>query len=115
MLEKESQHFARGVGSARIGVGPGGAAARPGMAGPVDDPLFEHRLAGRVEVEAAAIIVPAGHPALFNAYPQIRARRRRRLRNDLIAVAGMHGRVAIAVEHDGRHEAPIFLGASGPA
>src|SRR5690606_29046825 len=43
MFEEEAEHLARGVGPPWIGVGAGGAAARPGMARSVDDPPLENR------------------------------------------------------------------------
>ena len=43
VLEKEAEHLLRGIGSSRIGVGAGGAAARPTMASSVNDPLPEDR------------------------------------------------------------------------
>ena len=50
LLEEEAEHLPRGVGPSRIGVGSGGAAARPGMAGAMDHPLLKHRLPIRVGV-----------------------------------------------------------------
>src|ERR1700722_4309121 len=41
MREEEAQHLARGVRAARIGVGAGGAAARPGVPGAMDLPVLE--------------------------------------------------------------------------
>ena len=46
MLQEEAQHFPGGIGSARIGVGTGGAAAGPGMASPGNLPVLCHRLPG---------------------------------------------------------------------
>jgi hypothetical protein len=60
VLEKEPEHLPRRVGPLRIGVGAGGAAARPGMAGAVADPMLEDRLPVRVGVKGAAVGMPAG-------------------------------------------------------
>src|ERR671918_2077286 len=64
VLEEEPEHLPRGIGPLRIGVGPGGAAARPGVAGAVDDPLLEDHLPARVSVKRAAVGMPAGYPTV---------------------------------------------------
>lgn len=66
VLEKEAEHLPRGVGPSRIGEGPGGAATRPRMAGPVDDPLLKDHLPAQIGVEGAAVGVPAGHLAVLH-------------------------------------------------
>jgi len=40
MLEEEAQHLPCGIRPARIGVGAGGTAARPGVAGAVNIPML---------------------------------------------------------------------------
>src|SRR5579883_3515916 len=61
VLKEKAEHLARGIRSARIGVRPGRTAARPGMAGAADDPLFKDRPATGIDIERAAVGVPAGH------------------------------------------------------
>jgi hypothetical protein len=48
------------IGASRIGVGAGGAAARPSVTGSVDDPLLEDRLPAQVSVEGPDVGMPAG-------------------------------------------------------
>ena len=106
MFEEEAEHLARGVGPPWIGVGAGGAAARPGMARSVDDPPLENRHPARVGVEDPAVGVPAGNLAALHSRRQADDLGRGRLRDDLFAVAGMHRGVLVAVEHDRRNDSP---------
>ena len=85
---KEAQHLARGVRAARIGVGAGEAAARPGVSGTMDLPALEARAAGRIEMDGAGIGVSCVDPAAMHL--RFPARRSPGLRNHMIAVAGMH-------------------------
>ena len=73
------------------------------MTGAVDDPLLEDRLPAGVGMKRAAVGVPAGHLAVLHGCLQTRGRGRHRLRDDLIAVARVHRRVLIAMEHDRRN------------
>jgi len=54
VLQEEPNHLGRGVGSLRKGVGTGGAAARPSVAGAMNDPLFHYRLAAGIGMQYAA-------------------------------------------------------------
>ncbi len=65
VLEEEAEHLPRGVGSSRIGVGAGGAAARPGMTSSVDDPLLEDRFPARGGKGGAAVGMAAGYSTLL--------------------------------------------------
>src|SRR5690606_241293 len=106
VLEEEAQHLPRGIRSAGIGVRAGRTAARPGMAGAVDDPLFEDRLSVRVGVEGAAVAMSAGHLAVLHRDSQVSDRGCPGLRDDLIAVARVYRAVLIAVEYDRRDQPP---------
>ena len=64
VLQEEPNHLAGGIGSARKGVGSGGAAARPGVAGPMNDPLFRHRLAAGISIQYAAVAKTHPQPGL---------------------------------------------------
>src|SRR5689334_8769492 len=103
MLEEEAQHLARGVGTARVGEGAAGTAARPGVPGAVDDPLLEDDLAIGRRMERAAPGAAAGRAPLLHRY--FERRRRRRLRDHRVAVGRVDGGVAIAVEDDRRNAA----------
>src|SRR4051794_7517603 len=104
LLQEEPQHLAAGVRPARVGIGPGRAATRPGVAGSVKHPLLEDGTPALVSLDGASV----GGPAL--SLPT--AHRRAEicpclgLGNDLIAVDRAHGGVAITVKHDGRHRTP---------
>src|SRR6266851_4733227 len=114
-LDEESEHLPRGVGPPRIGVGAGGTAARPGMAGSVDDPLLEDRPPARIDMDRAAVGVPAGHPTVLHCCLHIRGHGVPRLRDDLIAVARVHRGILIAMEHDRRDVAAVSLSTRGVA
>src|SRR5258707_9385353 len=115
VLDEESEHLPRGVGPPRIGVGAGGTAARPGMAGSVDDPLLEDRPPARIDMDRAAVGVPAGHPTVLHCCLHIRGHGVPRLRDDLIAVARVHRGLLIAMEHDRRDVAAVSLSTRGVA
>ena len=59
MREEEAKHLPGGIGPLWIGVGPGCAAARPSMAGAVDDPLLEHGLPLGIGMQRPAVGPPA--------------------------------------------------------
>src|ERR1700722_19222562 len=63
VLQEEAHHLRRGIRPARIGVGARWAAAKPGMAGAVDHPLFDHRLPVGVDIPGAVVSVATGNPA----------------------------------------------------
>src|SRR5262249_16683937 len=60
MLQKESQHFSRGVGAVRIGVSAVRATAEPGMAAPVHEPLLNDHRAGLVPSHRAGMPTNCG-------------------------------------------------------
>jgi hypothetical protein len=126
MLKKEAEHLPRGIRPLRISVGAGRAAARPGMTGAVDDPLLEDRLAMGVGMQRTAVGPPAGYltPLRRCRGLQSGGRGAACLGDDLIAVARVDGHILVAMEHDRRHDPPLFrsrrpagrgLRAGGPA
>ena len=80
MLEEEPNHLASGIGTPRKGVGTSRAATRPSVTGPMNDPLFYHRLAAGVDMQHAAVREPTRYLAFFDPPPERRALAR--LRND---------------------------------
>jgi hypothetical protein len=80
VLQKESNHLAGGIGSLRKGVGTGGAATRPSVTGPMNDPLFHHGLAAGVGMQYAAVREPTRYLGVFDPLSERRALAR--LRND---------------------------------
>src|SRR3954467_15198893 len=106
MRQEKSQHLRRRVGSARIGVGARGTAARPGVSGAVDGPVFEDVAPAGVGMDRARIAVPARSPPAMHL--RLRARRSLQLREKLIAVVWMHRAVAITVKNDGRDRWPVI-------
>src|SRR6202035_1940469 len=101
MLKEETQHFPRRVRPSRIGVGAGGTAARPRVAGTVNIPMFGDRPPAPVGKDGAGIGMAVG----YASSKQLRCRTRGPggLLENLVAVVGMHRGVAIAMENDGRH------------
>ena len=67
MFQEKAEYFSRGIRAARIGKGSGAAAARPCMAGAMDDPLLENRLSARIGMKRAAIGMPCRHLTMLNA------------------------------------------------
>jgi hypothetical protein len=65
MLQEESKHLARRIGPLRIGVGAGGAAPGPGMAGALDYPVLEHGLTSCVGMDRAPVAPSAGGLSLL--------------------------------------------------
>ena len=88
-------------------VGPARTSAGPGVARPVKNPMLEHRVSAVIALDRAGIADPARSLSAADRRLEIRARLR--LSNDLVTIDGIDGRVAIAMEHDGRH------GLLGPA
>ena len=74
----------------------------------MNDPLLEDRPPACVSVEGAAVGMPAGHPTVLHACPQVHGRIRPRLSDDLIAVARVHRLVLISMEHDRRDRSTVF-------
>ena len=115
MREEEAQHFPRCVRSSRISVGPRGAASRPCVSSSMDIPVLKDSAPARVGNDRAGIGMPSGHPPAMHLL--LRSRCSDRLLENLIAIVGMHRRVAIAVENNGRDGRPVTWNASviGPA
>jgi hypothetical protein len=65
MLQEEAQHLSCGIGTPRIGIGPGGAASEPSVASAVNHPLFNDRLPIRLHMQRAIIGVATGNLALL--------------------------------------------------
>src|SRR5262245_23341826 len=61
--EEETQHFPCRVWPSRIGVGAGGTAARPGVAGAMNVPVFGDHPAALVGNDGASVGMPVGHPS----------------------------------------------------
>ena len=71
VLEEEAEHLPGGVRPARVGIGAGRAAARPGVPGAVDRPLLEQRPPGGIGVDGAAVGVAARHLTALHRRPQL--------------------------------------------
>jgi hypothetical protein len=69
MLEEETQHFSRRVRPSRIGVGPGGTAARPRVARTVNIPVFGDRPPAGVGKDGAGYPNPAPAAARLPVAP----------------------------------------------
>jgi hypothetical protein len=82
--DKEPDHLAAGIGAARLGVRARFAAAGPGMACAVQDPLLQQRASALVRVDPAGVTDSAQRRARADGGPQ-RRRRRFRLGDDLRA------------------------------
>src|ERR1700685_3345339 len=104
VIEEEAQHLFGGIRAARIGVGPGRAAAGPGVACAMDEPLLDQRLPARVDVPRANVGMTVGHVSLF--YLCLEGHCERRLGDDVITVAGVHSGIAVAMKHDCGDNAP---------
>ena len=65
-LEEKAQHLARRIGTAWIGVGTVRAAAGPGMAASVQQPVLHHRRPALVANDRAGVCPPVGR-ACFRA------------------------------------------------
>ena len=96
MLEEETQHFFRRVRPSRIGVGAGGTAARPRVAGTMNVPVFRDRAPAPIGKDAAGIGMAVGHSAAKHL--RCRARGYGGLLENPVAVVRMHRGVAIAME-----------------
>src|SRR6266496_3843292 len=100
MAEEKANHFATCIGPSWIGVTTQGTAPRPSMASSVYLPPLEYRAPPCINVEGSGVGMSSGYPTAMHV--RLHARNNIRLCDDVIAVARMHGGVAIAVEHDGR-------------
>src|SRR5216684_1267985 len=100
VLEEEAQHLPRGVWPPRIGVGASSTASRPSVSGSMDLPLFKDFPAARVGMDSASIGMSSGYATAMHFLLQVRGPLR--LRDDMIAVARMHGGVPIPMKDDGR-------------
>ena len=100
VLQEEPNHLGCGVGSLRKGMGTGGAATRPSVAGAMNDPLFHYRLAAGISMQYAAVREPTRDLAFFD--PPAERRALARLRNDCIGVAGVDRGILVAMEYDRR-------------
>jgi hypothetical protein len=99
MLQKESQHFLRGIRPLCVRIGSGGAPSGPSVAGAVDVPVLQN-LPLAVDVGRSGISMPSRNlPAMHFL---LRLGRSDSLFDDLGAIAWMHGGVAIAVKNNGR-------------
>src|SRR6185437_1609342 len=101
MLEEEAQHFPRRIRPVRVGVGPGGTAARPCVSGAIDVPVFGDFPTSRVAPNGASIGMTVGYPSV--KYLRCRSRRSDVLLDNLIGILRMHSSVSTAMENDGRH------------
>src|SRR5712675_3680663 len=98
MLEEETKHFPRCVGSSRISVGARRAASRPCVSSSVDVPVLQDSAPTGVGMDRAGIGMSSGYPPAMHLL--LRARGSRRLLKNLIAVVWMHRNVAIAVKNN---------------
>lgn len=100
MSEQETQHLPRRVGPA-LGVGSGGTASRPGVAGTVDIPMLGDRTPSRVIQDRAGISMAVRN--LSANHLRFQACCVGAMLDDLGAVPRMYRGVAIAMKNDGRH------------
>src|SRR5271156_711368 len=105
VFEEETQHLPRGVRSSGIGVGAGGAAPRPCVCGSMDFPVLKDCAPARVDVNRAGIGMSSGDLTMMHRLSRVHGSYRPR--DDMIAVAGMHRGVAIAVKNDGWDRLPV--------
>src|ERR1700724_2237633 len=99
VIEKESEHLPRGVRSLRIRVRPGGTATRPGVARSMNEPLLEDCLPASVMMQDPAVAAATRYPTFLNRCLQVDVQRFPELRDDVIAVIRMHGRLLISMEN----------------
>src|ERR1700688_4755470 len=101
MLEEETQHFPRRVRPSRVGVGAGGTAARPCVAGTMNVPVFGDHPPAPVGKDGASIGMAVGHSAAKHL--RCRTRGFGGLLENPVAVVGVNRGVAIAMENDRRY------------
>src|SRR5438477_345977 len=97
VFEEEAQHLPRGVRSPGIGVGAFRAASRPGVSGAMDVPVFQDCAPVGIAMDGAGIGVASLDPGAMHLL--LRARGSPGLFDDVIAVAGMHGDIPIAMKN----------------
>src|SRR5260370_703587 len=105
MLEEEAQHLPRGVRPSRIGVGASGAASRPCVSGSMDVPVLKHCSPGGVGMDGAGMGMSSRYATVM--YLLLGVRGSPRPRHDMVAVAGMHCGVPIAMKNDGGDNQPV--------
>jgi hypothetical protein len=103
MLEEEAHHLATSVGPAWLGVRSGTAAAGPGVAGSVKNPLLYQRSPTLIFLNDAGVTHSSGCLTAGDGGPEIRGRFC--LGDDLIPIDGAYDRVTVTVKHDGRNAA----------
>jgi hypothetical protein len=100
LFKKESQHFARGIGTVRVRVSAICAAAGPGMTASVDEPLLDHRCPGLVSRYRVSIGPASGRSDLRALHPVTCPSLRL---YDLRGIGRMDDLICIAMEYDGPH------------
>src|SRR5438445_11392721 len=88
MLEEETKHFPRCVGSSRISVGARRAASRPCVSSSVDVPVLKDSAPTRVGMDRAGVGMPSRYPPAMHLL--WRVRRSDSLLQNSIAVVWMH-------------------------
>ncbi len=126
MAVEKAEHLLRGIGPFGVSIRAARTPARPSVAGAVHQPVFHDGLPARVVVGGARIGMAVRDLASLHAHARSGAAlgrcsppgmRRRTLGDHLVAIARMHRRIPVAVEHDGggapavcqRAEAPLPL------
>src|SRR5215204_5203034 len=120
VLVKEPHHLRRGVGALGVSIRAGTATTGPGVSEPVDVPTLRDLTPGIVPVNGAGIGVTAGHLTLAHgrrgiarAVP-VAGRAGAVVREQVVSVARVDGRVAVPVEDYRRHgSAVISVGRGG--
>src|SRR5216683_2488968 len=105
MLEEETKHFPRCVGSSRISVGGRRAASRPCVSSSVGIPVLKDSAPTRVGMDRAGVGMPSRYQPAMHLL--LGARRSHRLLKNMIAVVWLHRNVAIAVKNNGRDRGPV--------
>jgi len=98
--EEEADHLGRGVRALRVGIGPGRAAAVPGVSAAMDDQGLGHHRAVTVAVHGATVSAPAVGDCLRRPVPAGDVAYRKPGGDELVGVDRSHGRVAVAVDDD---------------
>src|SRR5262245_15456954 len=100
MLEEKPHHFPCCVRSSPVSIGAHRASPRPCVSSSVDSPVLEDVAPTGVTVDGASIGVTSCHlPAMHVSFCALCFEG---LLDNLIAVAWVHGAVAIAVKNNGR-------------
>src|SRR5260370_6971009 len=85
------------------------------MTGFVNDPLLEDHLPIRIKVEGAPVSSSTRHLAVPNRHAQFCVRVVPKLRDDVVAIMGVHRLVVITMEHNRRNGARNYSWRKGPA